>query len=59
MSKVDNKVAEVIAEAVYAAVMDMSFSEIRELTTGSYMEIRIKMQDDTVTKTLAQKGDPE
>lgn len=55
----DNKVAEVIAEAVYAAVMDMSFSEIRELTTGSYMEIRIKMQDDTVTKTLTQKGDTE
>ena len=49
----DHEVAEVIFKAVYSAIKDMSFSEIRELTTDSYMEIRIKMQNDSETEEEA------
>lgn len=46
----DHEVDEVIFKAVYSVIKDMSFSEIRELTTDSYMEIRIKMQNDSETE---------
>lgn len=43
----NQEIGEVIYKAVYSAIKDMSLSEIRELATGSYMEIRLKMQNDS------------
>lgn len=40
------EIAEVISKAVYSAIKDMSLSEIRELAIGSYMDIRLEMQND-------------
>lgn len=45
----NHEIAEVISKAVYSAIKDMSLSEIRELTTDSYMEIRLKIQNDSET----------
>lgn len=46
-------IAEVISKAVYSAFKDMSLSEIRELSTSSYMDIRIKMQNDSKAREEA------
>lgn len=49
----NHEIAEAISKAVYLAIKDMSLSEIRELATGSYMEIRLKMQNDPESKEEA------
>ncbi len=49
----NHEIAEAISKAVYLAIKDMPLSEIRELTTNSYMEIRIKMPNDPETEKEA------
>lgn len=43
-------IAKVIAKAVNATIKDMPFSKVREMVTSPYMDIRIKMQNDSNSK---------